>query len=257
MPKIIKSGQYSDIVSAVQIHQLGEEEQVTSETPDCEKPERSEKDEVLLDALNKSKDIIEKAQRYSDALIEDKMQQVQAECEKLKEQSSKEGYYEGYVNGEKEGYEKGHAEGYQEGMQEVRKLTQQLQNVILALNAYKDELIAGREAEIAEFAWEVARKVLRTEQKQQPEYIIGLIGSVLEDYRGENWIKLHVSKNTADMLKLSGDPDLNNLLSSLKNFAIEPDLEMSDGECLIETPEGFVDLGTETQFVNLKRALDI
>ncbi|HHW46736.1 MAG TPA: hypothetical protein GXX17_07540 [Clostridiales bacterium] len=247
MPKIIKSGQYSGILNEVPISELEHEEGSESS---------SLSDEILLEALNKSKEIIDKAQKYSDSLVEDKMQQLEQECEKIKEQSRKEGYYEGYVIGEKEGYEKGHSEGYQKGMQEVQKLIQDLQKVILEVNRYKDSLIEGREAEIAEFAWEVARKVLRTQQKQQPEYIIKLISSVLEDYRSENWIKLHVSKNTADLIKNCGDQELNNLLFSLKNFAIEPDLEMSDDECIIEIPEGFVDLGAETQFVNLKRALD-
>lgn len=248
MPKIIKSGQYSSIVDEVQISELDSREKFESTSPSS--------DQILLEALNKSKEIIDKAQKYSDSLVEDKMQQFEQESEKIKEQSRKEGYYEGYVIGEKEGYEKGYSEGYKKGMEEAQKLIQNLQRVILEINQYKDSLIEGREAEIAEFAWEVARKVLRIQQKQQPEYIIGLISSVLEDYRSENWIKLHVSKNTADLLKNSGDPELNNLLLSLKNFAIEPDLEMSDGECIIEIPEGFVDLGTETKFVNLKRALD-
>jgi len=210
----------------------------------------SEREKIIADAINESKEIIEAADNYKINML--------ATVDKEIEEHRKRGYEVGYT----QAYEKGKSLGYEEGkiiaQKEIDKknedLIAELCKQIYMVEDSKDEIIKRYEKDLVKLATEIAEKIIRVKISQNDEIIKDILNNAVKDYRNVEWLKIYLSKN--DYITISTDKNIMERLSQIsEHVALEAMADGEDGELIIESPENLIDLGVDTQLSNLRNAI--
>ncbi len=207
----------------------------------------TEKEKILKEALEESKQIINSANEYKSNMLLTVSQEMEEHRKK------------GFDSGHNEGYEKGKHLGFEEGKElaekEIHKknenLIAELCKQIYTVEESKDELIKKYEKDLIKLSVDIAEKIIRTKISQNDEIIKGILANAIKDYRNVEWLKIYLSSN--DYVTISTDKNIMQKLSQIsEHVALEVISDAEDGELIIETSENLIDLGVNTQLSNLK-----
>jgi flagellar biosynthesis/type III secretory pathway protein FliH len=267
---IIKASQYDELKG-------GESAKKTEAEPPHSSPTqvaREAKDQhqaIVNDAFKKAKNIVEAAQNYTLNQLKESTMRMNEECAQMKIRSYEDGYSQGLAEGKNEGYSIGYQAGYEEGLKRAEKENQtvvedirraneekekELLNMLKTVENRKTEILERFEADIQHLALTIAQKVIRKEVSVDEKAIKAIILDAMDSYRNQEWVKISVSRNTAELLARADSKLVEALKEVSDNVKIVSSFEMKDGDCQIELPDRLIDAGVDTQMNCIKAALE-
>ncbi len=160
---------------------------------------------------------------------------AQEEADQIKESAAKEGY----------------RTGLEEAKQDIETLREHISNFVSA----KREVFEYIAPDILEISVDIARKIIKKEIEQDPETILGMILEVMDNLsKDETKITIKVNPMQSDLVR----EELPKVLTQRgvdARINVMADENMESGGCLIQTSNGIIDAGLETQIEILKEAL--
>jgi flagellar assembly protein FliH len=162
-------------------------------------------------------------------------------------------YCRGFGDGERKGHELGQQAGLESAMQKLDSLLTGCHKLLGELGELHRQACRDVEADLAQLALAVARKIVGRDASLGPEAVTRIIRQALGqvEHAGRITIKL----NPADLALLADmKPQLLSGLPEAGRAVFEADEGIARGGCLIETDEGEVDARIERQFQVVEEA---
>ncbi len=264
MPSIIKASQYGDVKN--QGIATGNPANLIKKNQGITEYEaRDQHQAIVNDAFQKAKNIVEAAQNYSLNQLKESTMRMNEECAQMKIRSYEDGYSEGLANGKEEGHDLGYEDGYQQGLKKAeeetreasRRARDELSRILQTAESKKNEVLTAFEEDIGGLALTIAQKIIKKELATDESTIQSIIKNVLESYRNQEWVKIAVSPNTAELLARADRNIIEALQDVSDNIKIIPTPDMDDGDCSIDLPDRMIDAGVDTQLSEIKSALNL
>lgn len=115
----------------------------------------------------------------------------------------------------------------------------------------RDRFLETMEHEVVKLALAIAERILRREAQTDPLFLVGAARVALRQLSSTLRVKLRVASSNATLW--------NETMARLPNLNVRPivvpDESMHDGDCIIETEMGSVDLGVAAQVHRMEAAL--
>jgi len=236
--KILK-GKYISILEPVPIDSLIQEnlsdyreddELVGSDIEEEMDPEVTAA-EIIAKANKEAEAILEKSRLAAEELL----QMKKDEADSYKEEVLKKAYDEGYTRGYDEC-----KSAFDKALDGIAEESNKLQE------SYR-ELIDGTEAQIIKLLLEVTQKVIDEDVKVNKENVALLVRKALDICYEKQNASIKLSPEDYEYLKKSV-PDLMIQINSYENISIKQDANLKDGDCIVDTPFGTIDMGIDKRF---------
>lgn len=157
---------------------------------------------------------------------------------------------------EREGFAKGYAQGEREGQaaatQRAEVLIARLSNTIDDIAALRAGMLHKTERDVVRMSIAIAERVLHRSLTEDPELLLAM-ARVAIDRLGDGvvaTIHLHPDDHRAMTSVRARRPD-----AVQAAVAIEADLTVARGGCIVRSEFGVIDLGLEAQIAELSRSL--
>ena len=148
--------------------------------------------------------------------------------------------------------------GYQLGCQEMRadveSIAESFVKSLQELAEFRSRLRERYERQLLELALGVARKVVQQEIAERPAIWLGMIRAAVRRAVDRERILIRVPPALLGFLN-QALPELRPALDDVKELELLEDPSLPPGGCVIETKFGDVDIGLDTQFEAVERAL--
>jgi len=167
-----------------------------------------------------------------------------------------------YDTGHQEGYQQGYTEGMLKGKEDILAEMQQTidqtnetnhQSIVDAKEEIK-KMMLDAERQIVDIALAVARKILAYEISENPMVVLPLVKTALAKVCDQEEVVIRVSVDDLDAVLLAKN-DLQTMVGREQALKIIVDSTITGGSCIIDTSYGTVDARIDTQFENIKKAL--
>ena len=200
---------------------------------------------TVREAQLKAEEIIYQAKQEADFFHQQMEEQRQAfliEKERLAEQAREEGYSGGIIEGREKGY------------LEYREVIQSAKKVVDSAKLDYRMHIESSEREILDIGLKVAEKILGEKITRNEEEFLSIVKRALKEARDNGEVQLHVHPSHYDFL-LANKEELIMVFPKEVNFYIYPNDELPESGCLIESDNGRIDAGVDSQLEEIKRKL--
>lgn len=177
----------------------------------------------IFDARQSAQGIIEEANREKERILAEAQREREEVLAKAREQ------------------------GRQEGLA-------QSSEVLLRAKMQAGEMLANNEKDIIHLACKIAEKIIGRDIERQPELLIDMCATAIEQIRSARSMVLRVHPKTAQVLR-ARKPELMELIGRAVDLAIREDPEVSSVGCIVQTEFGTVDAQLPTQFEMLQNVL--
>jgi len=204
-------------------------------------PEEAE--EVLREI---GSEILEKAKYQADQMI----LKANLQIEEIKKQVRETAYAQGYEEGKKAGVEAGYAEVHEL----IEDASAKAQSMILATKKEAETIVQSSSEQIMDLVFAITEKVLAREIQQEPNSVLALIQTALQEVRDQDSITIMVAPDDYGVV-LQGKKDLQIVIGGEKSLTILSDTTLTKGSCFVETMNGKLDARIDTQLAILKSAL--
>lgn len=162
---------------------------------------------------------------------------------------------------EQEAYEKGFAQGEKDGLElgqeKAKKQLKHLDSLITEIENLRHEIIKNQERQILDVAFAVAEKIILAQAQVDPDLVRRTLLKAFELTSTKNKIGLRVNPKDFELVEQI-KPELFERFKDLKALTITSDPGVTRGGCLLESEQGEVDAGIETQlekvYQDLKKA---
>ncbi len=172
-----------------------------------------------------------------------------AAIEKLKE--IQEGAY-------KEAYQLGLEEGRKEAFQkvsaEITEKMESLDNLLITIKTLKKDLGNFNESHLMNLVFQMASRLAKTELKDNNEAIVQVLRDAVGLAQDEENVRVRVSKSQFDFLE-ELKKETGREFEFIKKIRFEPNEEITDGGCIVETNYGEVDARIEQRLEQLWTAV--
>ena len=226
--------------------------------PDAQKPETEKQNkketEASLNADNDtynglecSQEQIELVLREKEKILEEARKEAAAIEQEAKEGRQK-GYEEGLIRAEKENEAK-HRENQ-------RFFKESLEKALIEINKEKEKCLREYLEELKDIAVAVAEKVIHISLRSSGSVISRMIEAETEKLQKMDWVKIYMEKEDYETM-VQADGHLAEKLSRLSDnvkFIVMEDGKC--GSCIIEMPDGIIDMSVDTQLENIHRLVD-
>ena len=206
--------------------------------------------QVVDERLDEVEKIIAQAQEEAAQCLEQARQEVSF----LKQQAHDEGHQQGYQAGVEEGLVQGRQEGRAEMEQAIADGIIKAQQLLDASQQEAKEMMLSAERQIVDLALAIARKILAYEIAENPMVVLPLVKAALEKVSDQEEVVIRVSVDDFDSV-LMAKKDLQAMVGREHALKIIIDHTIVSGSCIIDTSYGTVDARVDTQFENIKKAL--
>lgn len=212
--------------------------------------------EDLYEIYDQRETILKEAEEEALKIISDAKKEAENEIGLSKRIGYEEGYNAGMETGKKQGY----ATGYETGKTEITRLLQkqnqsainEIAKMLEKIEEEKEAVISQYEKDLTRLAIDIAEKIIRHKIHSADSSVATIIESVIKDYRNVEWAKIYISDKD-DAIAIRADKKLINELNKISDdVKIETSEELEEGSVIVETPDGIVDAGIDTQLKNLK-----
>lgn len=177
----------------------------------------------VFDARQSAQGIIEEANREKERILAEARREREEVLAKAKEQ------------------------GRQEGLAQATE-------VLLRAKMQAGEMLASQEKDIIALACKVAEKIIGRDIERQPELLVDMCATAIEQLRNAKAMVLRVHPKTAQVLR-ARKPELMELIGRSVDLAIREDQEVAPVGCIVQTEFGTVDAQLPTQFEMLQNVL--
>lgn len=277
LSNIIRSGQYKSVVTEYRPAELmpemqsGPAERTRSapessvpqqERRDPEEPGRQEQEQIrriMERAFLKAKQIVDSAQEYSAEKVREARETIEEESAEAKKRGYTDGFAQGTEKGRKEGSEAGYRTGFDAGRKQAeadnRKSLDELSLMIESVEKSKTKILREFEDDLIDLSAAMAKAILKQEIHTDDKVLRNIILSAMEEYRNQEWIRIYVPKETANVL-LKADSSIVDALQGISDSVkVIASPGMSDGACVIETPDQVIDAGIDSQLAKIRRTI--
>jgi flagellar assembly protein FliH len=275
LSKVIHPGQYSPIISEYHPIEYSQDSEPTKEPVKPVEPEEVEspqpqkappqpdvmaqRRQILERAFQKAQEIVQSAQRYQAEQLRQAHEDILAQTAEAKQRGYTDGYAEGLIKGREEGSQHGYQDGYQAGKMDAqaenRKTLDELGMMIEAVEKSKTKILRDFQEDLIELSTTMAKAILKQEIQTNDKALRGIILSAMEEYRNQEWIRIYVPQDSANIL-LKADGGIAEALKDISDsvkVVVSPDME--DGGCIIEMPDQVIDAGLNSQLAKLRQAI--
>lgn len=199
-------------------------------------------------ARTQAEAILHDAEQQAQEILEQARQQAEEQATEIFNHASEEGYQEGFA--------KGHEAGQQQGWEETRALAersiQQVQEFLNDAATVRDHSIDRLRNELLNVAIAIAEKVIRISLKSSKDIINRMIISATEKLKKRAWVRIYLADCDVSST-VTADPALASTLAGLSSqVKIIPMQEAESGTCVIEMPDGIIDVSASTQVENIR-----
>lgn len=214
-----------------------EKEEEEASEPEEQEALHSEKDEILKDAREQARIIMESAREQAEVI-------------------RREAFEEGRKEGEQEGTRIAYEEHRDILNQELRSFQRQFADVIQAVSLEKEKILEKYIDDLKNISLTVAEKVIRTSIRSSEDIIKRMILAATDKLKKRQWAKIYITKcNTGVGMEM--DTELLEALSHLSdNVKIMTMDNGEEGTCIIELPDEVIDASVGTQLENIKDILN-
>lgn len=186
--------------------------------------------------------------------------EVLAEIERLRETAKARGHAEGFAAGHaqgleaglqegreqglREGREQGLAEGRETGLESAREEADKIRRLAQACAASLENMEAETGEALISLAISIARQVVRSTIKAEPERILDVVGEVLHvDSSQHGILKLRLNPADIELVERYLEQDGN-----VAHWRLQPDMSIDRGGCIAETSLGNIDATLQTRW---------
>jgi type III secretion protein L len=142
---------------------------------------------------------------------------------------------------------KAREQGRQEGLAQATE-------ILLRAKMQAGEMLASNERDTIALACKIAEKIIGRDLERQPELLVDMCATAIEQLRNARAMVLRVHPKTAQVLR-SRKPELMELIGRAVDLAIREDQEVAPVGCIVQTEFGTVDAQLPTQFEMLQNVL--
>jgi len=192
---------------------------------------------LIQKAKNDARDIIENANSLAGKILERAGKKEKADREKARSEGYMEGLRQGRIKAE----------------EQCEQALEELKQLILGIEREKASLLAEFEERIKDLSLEIAEKIIDRELELTDDVFLSLYKNAVSRINGCQWIKVTVSEKQAEFMTAHADLLLS-MVKDAKEIRILPMKDAPDGTLLIETQDGFIDAGIDSQIKRLKLA---
>jgi flagellar assembly protein FliH len=151
-------------------------------------------------------------------------------------------------------FQAGYELGRQETRADVESIAESFVKSLEELAVFRGRLRERYERQLLELALGVARKVVQQEIAERPAIWLGMIRAAVRRAVDRERILVRVPPTLLGFLT-QALPELRTVLGDVKELEVLEDPSLPIGGCVIETKFGEVDIGLDTQFEAVERAL--
>lgn len=205
---------------------------------------------------------------FSEEVIEDPIElekrtllkEAIEEAEKMKEEARKEGYDLGYQIGYNEGRTTGEENARQEFGQQYEQMLKHLEEEVIGtitqVDKIKEQFLDDHIETLKDISIAVAEKIIQISLKSSEEIIKRMVIASTEKMKKKEWAKIYIG-TSKESIQVQGDPNFMKELSNLSdNIKIIMMNEQEYGTCIVELPDGIMDISVATQLENIKDILN-
>lgn len=171
------------------------------------------------------------------------------------------------INAEKAAYEKGHNDGLNEGIKKgstdtateyekrINDLQLYIHDFLQKIETEKREIFSNAENVLLKLCFEIVKKILSCEIKENHEIILSVIKKALSYIGDRERIVIRVA--SSDFETVSNRKDFwTNVSERLQDILIEKDDRIEQGGCIIESNSGLVDARLGVQIEELSNLIE-
>jgi len=239
--RILKS-EYISVIQPVTIDSTVEEEIAVAEE------ENEVLEEAEIDPEQEAAEIISKAREEAISILEE--YQHQLDEMKLKHEQEMEEYRKEV---EKAAYEEGYNKGCEEGRIKFEAALNELSQEADRMQDNYKKLINDAEPQLIGLVLGIAQKVIDEEVKLNKDNIISLVRQALDIAYEKQNASIKVSTKDYEYLTENAS-DFVSQINSYENISIKEDMTLNEGDCIIDSPNGTVDLGINRRFEKIADA---
>lgn len=195
----------------------------TSERPMARPARAGVMNAEIFEARQSAQGIIEEAQREKERILAEAQKEREDVLAKAREQ------------------------GRQEGLAQATEM-------LLRAKMQAGEMLASQEKDVIALACKIAEKIIGRDIERQPELLVDMCATAIEQLRSARSMVLRVHPKTAQVLR-SRKPELMELIGRAVDVAIREDQEVAPVGCIVQTEFGTVDAQLPTQFEMLQNVL--
>ena len=196
---------------------------VAPERPALRPPRAGVMNAEVFDARQSAQGIIEEAHREKERILAEGRREREEVLAKAREQ------------------------GRQEGLAQATE-------VLLRAKMQAGEMLASQEKDVIALACRISEKIIGRDIERQPELLVDMCATAIEQLRNAKAMVLRVHPKTAQVLR-SRKPELMELIGRSVDLAIREDQDVAPVGCIVQTEFGTVDAQLPTQFEMLQNVL--
>ena len=146
-------------------------------------------------------------------------------------------------------------EGYKAGLEQAQEHIREVGEVIAAFMSAKQDVFEYIAPDILEISVDIAKKIVKKEIEQNPEFVLETIMDVLKTIsKEESRISIKLNPSQVSLLKETL-PEMTNKIGVDAKIIVIPDDSVDIGGCIVYTTNGVVDATIQTQLEIIKEAL--
>lgn len=154
----------------------------------------------------------------------------------------------------RQSFQEGYRQAQATHLQEAAGHMERLKALLQELSRLKREILKDSEQEILRLALAIAAKILRSEAKIDPGYLLPIIRESIVAIDARSIVKIRLRPD--DLRYLRGvDGSFLEELENLRNIVLEEDRAVAWGGAIIETTSGELDARLEKQLDELEQGL--
>lgn len=202
-----------------------------------------DKDRETANIDEQARILLEQAQKA----CEEMLTKAQMEAENIKKDAFQSGYNNGVAIAKKE---------FDKILQDT---TQVFVNAIDQLSNIKNEIIKNAEKDIIELTLTIAKKLVCSELRQNPDLIVEIIKEAIKSARTDDEIIIRLSPHDRMILEQNSKEIIENLKSSMFNptmkIIFEEDQSITNGGCIVITNKNIIDMTFESRLESILSAI--
>ena len=208
---------------------------------------KTEADVIIKIAEERSRQILSEIEEQRIIIINS----AQEQSHDILEEARKLGYNEGY----EKGYNKGFQKGYDEGKLVSDDLITESLKIKEEYITRRNKLLKELENDIIQLVINIYEKILDKEIEEGDDTITSLVLNGIKNLDPTDKLTIIVSKEDYPKLEESKDQILANA-SLINELDMKYDINLSKGDCILETAKGSIDISIRDQLEEVKELLN-
>ena len=182
-------------------------------------------------------------------------ERAKADIEKAKADAKKQGREEGFKEGQKKGHDEGVKAAKKEMADALKEANEKAEQTLQKAKEATAEYFVRAEQDIAKIVLMAIEKILPQHFLDVPQVILPVVRETIKKVRDQKEIKIHVAPEYYDIV-LMAKPEFQAMLTDgTAVLEVVSDEALSEGDCVIETPNGGVDARLLTQIELMREAI--